>query len=482
MTIKKQILRGSVYTGGAKYFNMLITLLTTSILARILAPSDFGIIALTTVVMSFFDILATAGLGPAIIQSKTLNKDEYKDIFTWSVLIALVCFLLFNCVIRDISDYYKEEKLIRILRLLSFQLLFTSLNVFPYSLMLKSKMFKELSIISSSNTLLFGVVSIVMAYSNFGIYSLLALPIGNSIMSFVICSLFMRKYIGITLIPRFRPFGELLHFSMYQFSFNLINFFSRNLDKLLLGKYIGMESLGYYEKSYRLMTLPISTLTNVFAPTIQPILATYQDEKQVIRDTYNSLSKYLLALGAIITPFFFFSAREIIMIVFGSQWEKAVPVFQVLAISIMFQLVDSLSGSILQSSNNVKYLFVSGTMCSAINISFLIAGLVIWGDIIIVSICVALSYILNFFISTLYINKYAVCQSLVGYYAFLKIPMLMIFVISIALFLVSFIDVHVHIVVSIIIKFIVTIAISYYSIKLSGYIVLPSLFPHKVNR
>ena len=475
MSIKKQILRGSIYTGGAKYFNLFVSLLVTSILARILAPSDFGIIALTTVVMSFFDIIATAGLGPAIIQAKDLTKDKYPDIFSWSIIIALFCFLVFNLAVIPVSIYYHEEKLILILRLLSVQLLFTSLNVFPYSLMLKELRFKELSILSSSNTLLFGVMAVVMAYSGFGIYSLLALPIGNAVMSFIVCFLITRDSIRITLIPRFRPFLDLLQFSVYQFSFNLINYFSRNLDKLLLGKYLGMESLGYYEKSYRLMTLPISTLTNVFAPTIQPVLANYQDDKAVIRDTYNSLTRYLLSLGAVITPFFVFSAEEIIRIIFGPQWGEAVPIFQVLAVSIMFQLVDSLSGGILQSSNNVKYLFISGTICAIVNIASLLVGLLVFGGVLNVAICVAISYIVNFFISTYYINKYAVEQKLQKFYTLLKVPALVLLTISVFLYGVNLINLH--FIVSAIIKFLVASVIAYAIINKSDYVVLsPKMF------
>lgn len=470
MSIKKQILKGSFYTGGAKYFNLVVSLLVTSVLARILAPSEFGVIALTTVVMSFFDILATAGLGPAIIQAKDLTKDKYPDIFFWSIIIALSCFLIFNLLVVPISNYYHEGKLIPVFRLLSLQLLFTSLNIVPYSLMLKEQKFKELSILSSSNTLIFGVVAVVMAYSDMGVFSLLALPIGNAVISFIVCFLVNIDDFRIKVAPRVRPFMTLLHFSMYQFSFNLINFFSRNLDKLLLGKFLGMESLGYYEKSYRLMTLPISTLTNVFAPTIQPVLAHYQDDKAVIRDTYNSITRYLLSLGAVITPFFVFSAKEIIQIIFGSQWVEAVPIFQVLAVSVMFQLVDSLSGAIFQSSNKIKYLFESGIICAIVNIVFLFLGLLVFGGVLNVAICVAVSYVVNFFISTYYINRYAIGQNLLKFYALMKVPILEILISSIILFGVSFI--RLHYIVAACIKLVVSVLIAYVFIRKSGYVIL----------
>ena len=175
-----------------------------------------------------------------------------------------------------------------------------------------------------------------------------------------------------------------------------------------------MGLLGYYEKSYKLMTLPISTLTNVLTPAIQPVLVKYQNERSVAYNVYLKFTDTLLLIGFALMPFLFFSSNECILLVFGSQWRDAIPVFSILSISVPFQLVDSISGSIFQSTNKVVYLLKSGFLCALINILFLVLGLIL-GGLQLVASFVTLSFILNFIISSYYINKLVFGKTLISY-------------------------------------------------------------------
>lgn len=414
--IKSLIIKGAFFTGVSKYSVQLINLLVTAILARLLPPADFGIVALTVVIISFFDILANAGMGPAIIQNKHIGHRDIIQIFRFSIVLALIFSILFILSIHPISSFYGEHRLINVLYLISIQLFFNTLNVVPTALLLKNKKFKYIAKITSLSAFFCGLISIIFAYVGIGIYSLLITPICNSIISFL---MFSRETVFRYNINAhkwdFEPVKKILTFSIFQFSFNIVNYLSRNLDKILLGRYIGMVLLGYYEKSYRLMTLPISTLTSVFSPTLQPVLSDYQDNKAIIRNVYNRLCEYLFLLGCLIAPFMFFCAYEIIIIIFGENWIEAVPIFQVLSISIPFQLVDSLSGGILQSTGSIKSLFVSGLICAVVNVMFLIIALIIFSNIVYIALMISIGLIFNFFISTVFINKYSINQSYFKY-------------------------------------------------------------------
>lgn len=415
-SIGKAILKGAFYTGISNYSSILINLIVTSILARLLPPTDFGIITITTVITSFFDILANAGMGPAIIQKKTFRQEDLINVFRFSFIIAILLTTLYIFSVGPISQIYEEQQLKLVLSMVSIQLFFNALNVVPYTILLKKKLFKLIAKISVIVTSICGCAAIIWALFGGGIFSLLVIPIGKAIILFFTCYRITRIQVFSNKVKlNFDPVKEIFNYSSFQFCFNLVNFFSRNLDKLLLGKFLGMASLGYYEKSYRLMTLPISTLTNVFTPTIQPILSDFQNENSIIRNVYNKGSKYLFLAGCIIAPFLFFSADEIILIIFGPQWKPAVPIFQALLFSIPFQLVDSISGSIFQSANDFKHLFLSGVLCALINTGSLIFALIICDNINYIAIIVSASFISNFFISTYYINKYSIKQSFLAY-------------------------------------------------------------------
>lgn len=416
--IKGLLVKGAIFTGLAKYSVMIINIIVTAILARLLPPEDFGTIALTVVVTSFFDILANAGIGPAIIQNKDINETDLPNLFRFSTYLAFVLVLLFGALIYPISIFYGKVELISILFLVTIQLFFNTLNVVPLALLLKEKKFQIIAKNAVCSACICGFFSVLAAFNDWGIYSLLITPIGVSVITFVLTVKYNFQIVCFkTFAVSKKSIKKILNFSIYQFLFNFVNYFSRNMDKILLGRYLGFQSLGYYEKSYRLMTLPISTLTNVFTPSLQPVLSDFQNDTTVIRNVYNRISQYLFFVGTILTPFLCFSAKEIILILFGEQWMAAVPVFQVLSVSVPFQMVDSLSGSILQSANKIKYLFKTGIYCAILNLVILVFSLVIFEDIVIISSFISLGFVLNFAISIYYISRYAILQSLKDYFS-----------------------------------------------------------------
>lgn len=416
--IKGLLIKGAIFTGLAKYSVMIINIIVTAILARLLPPEDFGTIALTVVVTSFFDILANAGIGPAIIQNKDINETDLPNLFRFSTYLAFVLVLLFGALIYPISIFYGKVELISILFLVTIQLFFNTLNVVPLALLLKEKKFQIIAKNAVCSACICGFFSVLAAFNDWGIYSLLITPIGVSVITFVLTVKYNFQIVCFkTFAVSKKSIKKILNFSIYQFLFNFVNYFSRNMDKILLGRYLGFQSLGYYEKSYRLMTLPISTLTNVFTPSLQPVLSDFQNDTTVIRNVYNRISQYLFFVGTILTPFLCFSAKEIILILFGEQWMAAVPVFQVLSVSVPFQMVDSLSGSILQSANKIKYLFKTGIYCAILNLVILVFSLVIFEDIVKISSFISLGLVLNFAISIYYISRYAILQSLKDYFS-----------------------------------------------------------------
>lgn len=472
-SIKKQVVGGIFYTAVSKYSVIVISLIITGVLARILSPEDFGVVAISTILLSFFDLLCNMGFGPAIIQNKELSESELSDIFSFTVIVGLSFGIVFFFLAEPISNYYKKDILINICRILSFILFFISLNIVPNALLLKQKRFKFLSLTNLLLQFILGVFAISSALLGFGVYSLLIVPFGTAIFLFFI------NYINIDirLIFRFKfnvdSIIKILSFSMYQFLFNIVNYFSRNLDKILVGKYIGMQSLGYYEKSYRLMMLPLSTITNVITPTIQPIFSDYQNEKDVLLKHSLKLVKILALLGCILTPFLFFSSRELILIVFGDQWLAAIPVFQILSLSVFVQIVDSSSGSILQSTNSIKYLFISGLLCAAINIIAILVSVLFLKSITIVAIFVDIALFFNLLISLYYIYKKTFNVSVLVVLKLFIYPILIAIVIGLALYFIQLFILP--IILSLILKVIITVLISISLVQIFGIFDLRNL-------
>ncbi|MEN6361761.1 MAG: lipopolysaccharide biosynthesis protein [Bacteroidales bacterium] len=405
VSVKKQIVSGVFYTAISKYTGILVSLCVTAILARLLTPDDFGVVAIASVLIAFFDLLCNMGFGPAIIQHKGLRDSELSDIFSFTVLIGTALAICFFFLAKPISHYYKNDLLINLCQLISLNLVFISFNIVPNALLLKDKQFKFLSICNLCTQAVLGGIAIFCAYSGLGIYSLLITPIGSSFFVSIANYIKIPVKLVLSLKINFHSIRKILSFSLYQFCFNIVNYFSRNLDKLLIGKYIGMRSLGYYEKSYRVMMLPLSNITHVITPTIQPILSDFQDQKECLLNYSIKLLRILALIGCILTPFLFFSARELILILFGDQWVGAIQVFKLLSLSVFIQMVDSASGSILQSSNSAKYLFISGLICAVINVFAILISVILFKKIEIVAVAIDIAFALNLAVSFYYIFK-----------------------------------------------------------------------------
>lgn len=393
--MNNELTSGIIITAISKYSGIFLSIIIGAVLARLLTPEEFGTVAIVTVFISFFNILADIGIGPAIIQNRDLNLEDHKIIYGFTLVLAIILSLAFIVFSKALVIFYEDKVYFKIGVLLSISIFFYASNIVPLSLLRKEKRFKLIGLITVASTMVSGFSAIVLVYNAFSYYSIVAQAILNAFLLYLGCVYFVK------LLPSFRlkiePLRKIARFSTFQFLFNFINYFSRNLDSILIGKYLGQAQLGFYDKSYRLMMLPIQNLTHVITPVLHPILSEYQDERQKIFDAYMRIIKILASIGFPLSVFLFFSASEIIILIFGNQWWESIPVFQILALSIGIQILLSSTGAIFQSINRTDLLFWSGALSASFMAMAVIVGIFIGGSITSVSKALLVAFSINFF-------------------------------------------------------------------------------------
>lgn len=357
MSFKRNFSVSLLWVGIGKYTNMLMQLVITAVLARILTPDDYGLIAIATVFMAFFTMLSEVGVGPAIIHNQHLDENDYESLHSFTMYLGLGLAVIFLAISPFISHFYKDDRLNFIFILMSLPIVFSCIQIVPLNLLYKEKNFKYVAKISIITNFISGVVAITYAYFIGGPISLIILQIVNSIL----LALFYKhgKKVTLRLNFKFESVKKIFSFTFYQFSFNLLNYFSRNLDNLLIGKFLGFSALGYYEKSYKLMLMPIRTITNVLTPVVLPFFAGFQNEKKIVFDKYKRLLGFVSLLSFPISVLFYFCGKEIILILFGNQWVGSILTFKILSLSLGFQVLASTTGAIFQSIGRTKEMFVS---------------------------------------------------------------------------------------------------------------------------
>jgi PST family polysaccharide transporter len=362
MSIKKDLASGVLYTSLAKYSGIVISLIISGILARLLTPDDFGVVAIATVIIVFFNMLGDIGIGPAIIQRQNLTDDDLNQIYTLTVYIGLLLGAIFFASSYKIADWYENQQLVGVCQWLSLSILISCVNIVPVNLQYKAKRFKLLAIVTLTAQITSGVASVVYAYNGGGVYALVMQTLVSSVLIFIVYAKLAKLRFVFKVTKE--AISKILSFSVYQFLFNFVNYFSRNLDKLLVGRYIGLTPLGYYDKSYRLMMMPLQNITFVITPVLLPVFSQLQNDKKEVSSKYEKILEMLSYISFPLAVVLFFCGRELILLIFGPQWELAVLPFKILSFTVALQILTSTSGSIYQAIDYTKGLFISGCWCA----------------------------------------------------------------------------------------------------------------------
>ena len=366
--------KGIFYSFLGKYSNVFVSLIIISILSRLLSPREFGVLAVINVFVIFFNSFSDMGIGATLIQNRNLKLKEISSFFILTILIGLVLAIIFYLFVNNfLVNFYQNNIYKNLSIFLSFHILINSIGVVPKALINRRKKFKILGIINVFSNTISGTIAIILAYFGFSFYSL----IFQGIIMNLITNILILKQIKMKLIFYFniKYIKKSFSYSGYIFIFNFINYFARNLDNILIGKYFGVETLGFYDKAYKLMLYPIDLLTGAINVVLHPIFARYQNDNEKIYLEYMKLLKILSILGIGVTCICFFSAREIIMILYGVQWIGILKIFKILSISIILQVFTKTVGSLYMALGRTDKMFKNGFFYSAILILAILIGI-----------------------------------------------------------------------------------------------------------
>lgn len=408
-SIRQEIKHGVFWIAVAKYSGILISLVITAVLARNVSPTAFGTMAIATVIMAFIDIFTEFGIGPAVIQFKDLSQRDLSSLFMIGGILGLALGTILFLSAPLLARFYDDTTLIPVVRMLCICLVFHSLNVVPNGLMLKAKRFRTVALRTLSFQLLCGSVAVWGALHGWGIYALIVTPIVTSIGVFIVN--YVNYPLSLLRSVNLSPLKKVWGFSAYQFLFSFVNYFSRNFDKLIIGKYFSMTELGYYDKSYRLMQLPLQNITFVISPVLHPILSSLQDDKAQLANKNRSLAVLLSRISFPLGILLYFCAGEIIEFIFGSQWQPAIPVFAILSLSLPLQIILSTSGSLFQAAGQTKHLFFVGLANTAVTITGFMISAIYFKSIKAMAWAWDVTLLINFFSTYIVMYRYTFAAS-----------------------------------------------------------------------
>lgn len=327
---KEQFASGTIWKTMERFSGKAVSIIISAVLARILSPDDYGLIALTTVFTNLSEILIDAGFGTALIQKKVIDDEDYACVFTISCTISAVLYILLFAVAPFVSAYYEKTELTAVLRVMSLLLFIQAFASTRNAYVNRNMQFKLLMKCNTVAAIISGIVGITGAYLGMGVWALVVQRLLQQLI--ITVTLFIKIKWKPKLKFNFEKFKSLFGFSAGVIGASLINYVENCVNSLVVGKHYSVADLGYVDKATilpeQISLNSFGAMTNVLLPTV----SSYQNDlvklKYVLRKVvrYTAYFMFPVMLGLLVV------SREAVIVLFTEKWLPSVPMMQFICI------------------------------------------------------------------------------------------------------------------------------------------------------
>jgi polysaccharide transporter, PST family len=359
-------------------------LVLTIFSTRNLAPSDFGLLAMAATAATFLGLIKDLGVGQAIVQRPEITKGQIDALFWLSVLSSAASAIVLALSAYPISLFYDDPRLQQLTIAIAGLSFIAGLPTVPAALLAKESRFKALAIldvVATTASVVAGVIAVIIFRNYWALYlSTLVLTLVSTAGLWA-CSGYRPGYPRSDSATR-----NMARFGLHVSGFNLVNYFSRNADNILIGKFRGGEELGLYDRAYRLLLFPIIQLHNPIGQVIVPLLSRLRSDKDKYLSVYNDTLSLVLSASQPAIVFAILLSEPLFKIVLGETWVGAAPIFSWLGLAGLNQVATATTAWLFLSQERGQDLFRFGIWCALINVLSFGMGLP-WG-----ALGVAISY------------------------------------------------------------------------------------------
>ena len=366
-------MRGGVKTFGAQGFGFILNVASVAILARLLTPYDFGLVAMVTAVTGLLAMFKDAGLSMATVQQDTVTHEQVSTLFWVNVGLSLVLMLIVAALSPWIATFYHEPKLQPITLAIACMFIFDGLAVQHQALLRRQMQFGKLAKIQIVSSVLGITAAISAALMGAGYWALIVQTAVAQSTSAAFTWGYARWLPG-------RPqrgvgTGNMLKFGGYLTGFSFVNYFARNADNVLIGNAWGSSALGLYTKAYGLLLMPLQQINGPITAVAIPALSRLQNDPEQFRAFFIKVLSIICFVTFPLIAWMIVSRKEIILLFLGPQWDGAIPIFAVLALSAFFQPIGNITGTLYIALGRTKRMFKWGLMSSTIIVIGFFIGL-----------------------------------------------------------------------------------------------------------
>jgi O-antigen/teichoic acid export membrane protein len=371
--------RGGAVTLGAQGFKFVFSTAAAVVLARLLTPDDYGLIGMVAILINFVGMFQYLGLSTATVKWAELTHQQVSTLFWINMALSATIMLVTFASAPLVAWFYKEPRLVGITIAYGVSILLAGLAIQHEAILSRQMRFTAIMVVETLGLLVGFAAAVVAAWKGAGYW---ALVLNQLVMTAV-------TVVGVWTVCRWRPgrpglagrglgVRSMLSYGGNLTGFNVMNFFSRNLDNALIGKFWGPHQLGVYSRAYQMLLLPMQQINAPLAAVAVPTLSRLAETPERYRAAYLRILEKIVMVTMPLGALMIATSDWMVLLLLGPQWRETGRIFMLLGIAALIQPVTKTSWWLFSTQGRTKDLFHWGLIGGAIAVAAILIGLP-WG-------------------------------------------------------------------------------------------------------
>ena len=346
MSLKQQTVRGTIWSGVERFSVQGIQFLILVVMARILTPTDYGMVGMLAIFLAISQSLVDSGFSSALIRKTDRTQTDYSTVFYFNIAVGILLYLAMFAAAPAIAWFYRQPQLTEVTRVVALTLFLNSLAVVPRAILCVRIDFRTQAKASILATVVSGTAGIAAAYAGWGVWAIVLYNVSNVGLNTALLWLFVR----------WRPlrvfsgasFRQLFAFGSKLMVSGLIDTVYKNIYTLVIGKRFAAAELGYYTRADQFAQFPSANLTGIMQRVTFPVLSTIQQEDDRLRTIYR---KFLRLSAFVVFPLMIglsVLAEPVVAVLLNDSWLPAAGLLSILCLSCMWYPIHAINLNLLQ--------------------------------------------------------------------------------------------------------------------------------------
>lgn len=367
---------GVAWSSSFQVARQVLQVVSVSVLARHVPPAAYGLVAMAVLVTNLLETVRDAGTAQALIREREMSDELASTVFWLNCLLGGAVTLLLLLSAYPAARFFHEPQLIPVLRVVSLSFFLGAISVVPTALLNRSMDFRSLALVQTAAAVFGTGVAIAVALEGGKVWSLVL----GTLSTVAATTIGVWLVAPVHLKPVFHRDAarRILKFGMNLSGFHFFNYFSRNADNLLVGKFLGSAPLGFYQMGYMLMTYPLQNLTSMVNQVVYPAMAKFHDDHQRLRLAYLRISALVALVTLPIMMGLGVTASTFVRVFLGSRWAPVATLLTVFAPLGAMQSIHATVGVLYTTQARTDLMFRWTVFCSICYVLSFILGLH-WG-------------------------------------------------------------------------------------------------------